>query len=551
MYSNTLDARIVQKPSFRQASFAHGAEHAHLEHLPYSCTTTVSASIGEHSVGTTAELAHESVARKLAWGDYSDITSELGESAQFHPTITDKLFLEAGQRVTQRKELCTKARLRDQAQLRGFKMPESSLRILVNKLRKDLHKCLESMEIPPAALLTKRQLTHVLQALRLFRPRDAHSHPKYKDCLEDKLLTKLFDALAVRSMTSEQTGMDVTTVFHFLCAAVELSVVGSGGKENGVASKIPSSNGSQCDEDAVLNDDVDVNLQELAVAFSRRISMNHLVHSTLRRSKISAEAPPFKPQLSDRTRLMAESRRAVSRASRATLHAAGIEAVPSGNMLGKDPRTIQKVEEARLEQIEKEMAACTFSPQIRPLPGVAKKEKVVQTNKHDIKDVSDDGETAECSFSPQVNRTSSMSNSLNLAKSLCSHPGEQKCVQRMRKAQRERERIQKALDIRHTLPSSNADRRSQDKHPLKLSPKAVLKKHPIMYLDVQLTGGCSGRIEVCRDDDHSALAANFARAYHLHLDDREQIEQLIRSQLFAMQTYMASNSAVARYVDKV
>lgn len=75
----------------------------------------------------------------------------------------------------------------------------------------------------------------------------------------------------------------------------------------------------------------------------------------------------------DRTRLMAESRRAVSRASRATLHAAGIEAVPSGNMLGKDPRTIQKVEEARLEQIEKEMAACTFSPQIRPLPGVAKK----------------------------------------------------------------------------------------------------------------------------------------------------------------------------------
>lgn len=52
-----------------------------------------SASIGEHSVGTTAELAHESVARKLAWGDYSDITSELGESAQFHPTITDKLFL--------------------------------------------------------------------------------------------------------------------------------------------------------------------------------------------------------------------------------------------------------------------------------------------------------------------------------------------------------------------------------------------------------------------------------------------------------------------------
>lgn len=97
---------------------------------------------------------------------------------------------EAGQRVTQRKELCTKARLRDQAQLRGFKMPESSLRILVNKLRKDLHKCLESMEIPPAALLTKRQLTHVLQALRLFRPRDAHSHPKYKDCLEDKLLTK-------------------------------------------------------------------------------------------------------------------------------------------------------------------------------------------------------------------------------------------------------------------------------------------------------------------------------------------------------------------------
>lgn len=62
-------------------------------------------------------------------------------------------------------------------------------------------------------------------------------------------------------------------------------------------------------------------------------------------------------------------------------------------------------------------------------------EKVVQTNKHDIKDVSDDGETAECSFSPQVNRTSSMSNSLNLAKSLCSHPGEQKCVQRMRKGE--------------------------------------------------------------------------------------------------------------------
>lgn len=49
---------------------------------------------------------------------------------------------------------------------------------------------------------------------------------------------RLFDALAVRSMTSEQTGMDVTTVFHFLCAAVELSVVGSGGKENGVASKV-------------------------------------------------------------------------------------------------------------------------------------------------------------------------------------------------------------------------------------------------------------------------------------------------------------------------
>ena len=46
------------------------------------------------------------------------------------------------------------------------------------------------------------------------------------------------------------------------------------------------------------------------------------------------------------------------------------------------------------------------------------------------------------------------------------------------------------------------------------------RRHPLLYMDINLGHGKSGRIGLHGDDDPNALAANFARAYQL--DDAMQ-----------------------------
>lgn len=57
--------------------------------------------------------------------------------------------------------------------------------------------------------------------------------------------------------------------------------------------------------------------------------------------------------------------------------------------------------------------------------------------------------------------------------------------------------------------------------------KRAERKTPLLYMDVNLGPGRTGRIGLHQGDDPVQLAANFARAYQLDATMRNRLQQLI------------------------
>ena len=171
------------------------------------------------------------------------------------------------------------------------------------------------------------------------------------------------------------------------------------------------------------------------------------------------------------------------------------------------------------------MAECSFAPKVNSKtsvnaheassnPGARKMggkrfehlhEQAVKQQTKAAPPTTDEKELAECTFKPVLNDYRKSNAAMP--------PGYEHVVQRMRRAQNERvqaeadalaeARRRAALAGKPAQPFTfQTDKRSE-------------RRHPLLYMDINLGPGKTGRIGLHGDDDPDALAANFARAYGL------------------------------------
>jgi len=163
-----------------------------------------------------------------------------------------------------------------------------------------------------------------------------------------------------------------------------------------------------------------------------------------------------------------------------------------------------------------------------------------------------DIEVAEqCSFKPQLAaslRSYNASNNPHSPRKGGAHslkpPGYQQAVGRMRRAQEEKEaREAEEQSIASARAASTSAAGSTSVRPFSFqTDKRQERKQPLLYMDVNLGPGRTGRIGLHQDDDAGLLAANFARAYQLDGAMRDRLQQLIEKYMAEVLPDLASQA---------
>ena len=107
--------------------------------------------------------------------------------------------------------------------------------------------------------------------------------------------------------------------------------------------------------------------------------------------------------------------------------------------------------------------------------------------------------------------------------------GYQQAVSRLRRASEERAAESAEAEREARRRAALAGKPAQPFH-LETEARSV-RRHPLLYMDVNLGPGKTGRIGLHGDDDPAALAANFARAYGLDAAMQTKLEGLIERYL--------------------
>jgi len=164
-----------------------------------------------------------------------------------------------------------------------------------------------------------------------------------------------------------------------------------------------------------------------------------------------------------------------------------------------------------------------------------------------------DIEVAEqCSFKPQLAASLKSYNSSGGlhsprkggANSMLKPPGYQQAVGRMRRAHEEKEtRDAEEQSIASARAASTCAAGSTSVRPFSFqTDKRQERKQPLLYMDVNLGPGRTGRIGLHQDDDAALLAANFARAYQLDGAMRDRLQQLIEKYMAEVLPDLASQA---------
>ena len=140
-------------------------------------------------------------------------------------------------------------------------------------------------------------------------------------------------------------------------------------------------------------------------------------------------------------------------------------------------------------------------------------------------------EVAECTFKPtlETGKYRPRREVSSARESALRPPGYTQAVQRLRRVGEEKEQADEEAEREARRRAANAGKPPK---PFNLQTEARgERRHPLLYMDVNLGPGRTGRIGLHGDDDPPSLAANFARAYGLDAAMQLKLEGLIERYL--------------------
>lgn len=105
--------------------------------------------------------------------------------------------------------------------------------------------------------------------------------------------------------------------------------------------------------------------------------------------------------------------------------------------------------------------------------------------------------------------------------------GYDRAVKRLQYAAEEKERRQAEAEAEAAKKAALAFAMKPPKPFTFQTAKRAERRTPLLYMDVNLGPGKTGRIGLHQDDDPVQLAGNFARAYQLDATMRDRLQQLI------------------------
>ena len=193
---------------------------------------------------------------------------------------------------------------------------------------------------------------------------------------------------------------------------------------------------------------------------------------------------------------------------------------------------------AKVNQAAERLAECTFKPRVNgdgstrktaasaPNAGARKlgaarfdhlHQQATRQQQESRGPTIEERELAECTFKPQTNDYH--------PKEVPPPPGYEQAVSRMRRVLDEKEQAEaEALEAAR----KRAALASKPPAPFNFqTDRRADRRHPLLYMDINLGPGRTGRIGLHGDDDPRALAANFARAYQLDGAMQAKLEGLI------------------------
>lgn len=229
----------------------------------------------------------------------------------------------------------------------------------------------------------------------------------------------------------------------------------------------------------------------------------------------------FHPQIDERSKVLATREEITDPAQRHEL------------LFRKEREKEERLLSARMAAKEAELNECTFTPATnRPRPQsqrthVSERLYDLRNNPKMVQDdrTRDEKELELCTFHPVINKSSVLKPS--------SVPRDyQNFIKGRREAFQKREEQRKRLE--HVPRGENYDKVKQ----LKVKPFSFLqrekeKKSVLLYVDVHVAPGRTGRIAIHENDDPKSLAQSFCQVYQLGDEMRATLEQLLVQQLEA------------------
>ncbi|CAG9325379.1 unnamed protein product [Blepharisma stoltei] len=230
----------------------------------------------------------------------------------------------------------------------------------------------------------------------------------------------------------------------------------------------------------------------------------------------------FKPQICEKSKILQSSQEPISPHKRYEF------------LFKKQKEKEEKIIVNRLAVLEQELEECTFTPEINSVRPQSqdfnlKVEERLYSQRNAPKIVQDprtslEKELEKCTFQP------SLSSDVKIPKAKITPRGFKESIERLRQANKNRQELKDMLEKRPT--GENYEKLKNEKiKPFSFLQRQKNERSVLVYVDVNVGPGKTGRIAIHEDDDPKELASNFCMAYHLNSDMKETLEELLNQQL--------------------
>jgi hypothetical protein len=217
-------------------------------------------------------------------------------------------------------------------------------------------------------------------------------------------------------------------------------------------------------------------------------------------------------------------------------------------LLKKQKQVEDRIAEQRRKMMQEELAECTFKPKIitqapanrqysfkdpaSMLGYLTNQAKERELKLQKMKEKEEKEKLEACTFRPQIEMSQKHRLYTPPAKAAGSVPGYEQAVSRMLKAKTERnhkpESFEDSLRIQEPLADSPSKTKVQ---PFSFELDRRKRSRPLLFLDVNLGPGKTGRIGIHEGDEPSVLAKNFAQAYKLDPVMTGRLEELLEAHM--------------------